>query len=186
MARFRASAGVLAVQVLLLSPAAVALDLAQQPFTVRTFRQSDAVHAVGKEPDGMLWFGSRMGSDPVRRRAVLVRTRGPGVAIRVVHSVTWVRRLRASRDGSVWVAIGTGSLELMAGPPGSPPRPFAPHGADPGLVRAVALPARGRTPDRLQRFTAADGLPSPWVWALVEDPNGGMWVGSEERPGPVY
>jgi hypothetical protein len=50
-----------AVSLATLASPAAALDLDQQPLTVRTHQQADAVHALAQTPDGMIWFGSRVG-----------------------------------------------------------------------------------------------------------------------------
>jgi signal transduction histidine kinase/ligand-binding sensor domain-containing protein len=167
---------VVAIQLLLLAPPAVALDLTQQPFTVRTLRQADAVHAVTQTPDGMIWFGSRVGVTRYDGEQFLPVPLGPD-APEGGHPKVWVRRMRAARDGSLWVATGSGELELAARP-GSVPRVFAPHGAEPRLVQLWPYrPVNAR--DRSRVLTASDGLPDPWVWAMVEDDEGGMWVGTE-------
>jgi ligand-binding sensor domain-containing protein len=156
----------------LLPRAALGLDLRLQPFAVRSWDRSDAVHAVSQAPDGMIWFGSRSGLlrfDGERFVDVDV-SEGEG------RAGPWVRLVHAASDGSIWAATGAGSLELRAGPT----RVVALHGQPtPELLRLdPSRPTHAR--ERVRRFSSADGLPSPWVWALAEAPGGGLWIGTED------
>ena len=164
-----------AVPLTVLAPPAAALDLGQQPFTVRTHQQADAVHALAQTPDGMIWFGSRVGLSRYdgRQFVAVPLTAAPPQAN---PADAWARRMRSARDGSIWVATGAGDLELAA-VPGSRARVFASHGTNPGLLRV--WPYRTASTNRARALSAADGLPNPWVWALAEDDRQGMWVGTE-------
>jgi ligand-binding sensor domain-containing protein len=155
---------------------AAALDVGRQPFSTRQWDRTDAVYAIAQGPDGLLWLGSRTGLarfDGERFVEVDLAVPGP-------PSATPVRRVLVARDGVVWAATGAGELGLAADPQ---PRALVGHGQlVPGLVRLDPLrPASA--PGRLRRFSAADGLPSPWVWALVEDRAGSIWIGTEDGLG---
>jgi signal transduction histidine kinase/ligand-binding sensor domain-containing protein len=156
----------------LLAPApAAALDFEQQPFTQRTWDRSDGVHDIAQASDGMLWLASRTGLTRFDgERFVAVDLGGEATP-----SAIWVRRLLATSDGAVWAATGAGSLDLRAGARAI----SVGHGEPkPGLVRLWPYrPATDR--GRLQRLSPAEGLPSAWVWALAEDPAGGVWIGTE-------
>jgi signal transduction histidine kinase/ligand-binding sensor domain-containing protein len=147
----------------------VALDLSQQPFAQRRWPRPTAVHAASQGPDGILWLGSRSGL-----------TRFDGARFVEVNlssgRAPWVRRVLVTRRGVVWMAVGAGELEPGRGT--SHPAVLAQHGEEAALLRLVpgAPPA---SPDRLRRFSALDGLPDPWVWALAEDPSGAIWIGTE-------
>src|SRR5947207_15784724 len=150
--------------------AASALDVSMQPFTVRRWTELERLFDVAPGPDGMLWLASRAGLirfDGERFLDVPLGADG-------LRAGTWVRRVLAARDGAVWAATGAGELSFAAGG-GLVPRHDEPAG---GLTRLdPALPA-GES-GRIRRFSAQDGLPDGWAWALLDDPAGGLWVGTE-------
>ncbi len=156
----------------LLPRAAGALDLGLQPFLVRSWDRPDAVNAVAQAPDGRIWLGSRSGLSRFDGERFVDLDIGEGER----RSGSWVRRLLAASDGSIWVATGAGVLALR-GDPQSPV--VVEHGQPEAFVIRLdpALP-EGHA-GRLRRFGAADGLPSPWVWALAEQPGAGVWIGTE-------
>jgi signal transduction histidine kinase/ligand-binding sensor domain-containing protein len=167
-----AGSGGWGILLLALLPApALALDLGQQPFTVRTWDRTYGINGLSQGREGLMWVASRSGLarfDGERFVEADLGLAGGGPA--------FVRRVLAAADGSVWVALGDGSLELDAAAGG---RPVVMHGsAEVGLLRLAAdRPASER--DRWRSLGSPDGLRNAWVWALLDDGGGGIWAGTE-------
>jgi signal transduction histidine kinase/ligand-binding sensor domain-containing protein len=147
------------------------LDLGLQPFLVRTWARPAAVFGAAQAPDGMLWFASASGLSRFDGERFVEAELEPGG-----KPPSWVRRVFVARDGAIWAATGSATLEF-AERAGS--QVAALHS---GTVAELIRLRPGTPPtsrDHLRRFGTADGLPSPWVWALAQDLDGALWIGTE-------
>jgi signal transduction histidine kinase/ligand-binding sensor domain-containing protein len=138
-----------------------ALDIAERPLKVSSWRDIGTVNGIAQADDGFLWLATSGGLrrfDGVHFSEIDL---GPGAGHRQC------RRVLPARDGSIWVATGGGILHQSSDDKG-----FAVDRVGPaGLVRL------GR--ESIRSFSAADGLPSDWTWALAQDAEGTVWAGTE-------
>jgi signal transduction histidine kinase len=154
---------------LLLPRAAVAIDLRLQPLAVKTWSRPGGMLGLAQGPDGMLWFGSATGLSRFDGERFVDVDLG-------ARPAPSVRRVLVTGDGTVWVATGNGSLEF-AKRAGSEIVALHGGGDDADLLRVSPYRAPS-SPDRVGRFRSGE-LPSPWVWALAEDREGAVWIGTE-------
>jgi ligand-binding sensor domain-containing protein/signal transduction histidine kinase len=147
-----------------------ALDLEQQPFTVQTWERADGVNQLAQGPDGLIWIATRAGLtrfDGARFVDVAVDSGG-------LTADRTIRRVLAASDGAVWVASGSGLLEIVAEPE---PRLFARHAQSTAVLSRTA-PRPWGLPDA--PFQPVPGLADAWVWAMIEEPGAGVWIGTEQ------
>jgi signal transduction histidine kinase/ligand-binding sensor domain-containing protein len=158
--------GVWFVSLVLLWPRpAAGLDLRVQPFTVRLWPRPGGVFGIAQAPDGMLWFASATG---------VSRFDGQRFDDVDVGSEAWGRRVLVTADGTVWAATGNATLEFAERTGADI---VALHAGPTAELVQIAPYLPPTAPERLRRV---DGLPSPWVWALAEDREGAVWIGTEK------
>jgi signal transduction histidine kinase/ligand-binding sensor domain-containing protein len=152
---------------LLLDRPAAALDLNQQPFNLRRWERTEGAFATAQGPDGQVWIGLDAG---------LTRFDGSRFVDVDFGTKTAVRRVLATSDGAIWLATGSSDTFAWAGT-GKGAVAKANHLSPGTLLRVDRL--RGSAAERVRRFAVPAELPSEWVWALAEDPQGGIWIGTE-------
>jgi signal transduction histidine kinase/ligand-binding sensor domain-containing protein len=121
-----------------------------------------AVATIASTPDGFLWFGGQGGLWRFDGSNFERKTEGLG-------EPPEVRRLMASKDGSLWIATGAARL-LMEG--GAEVSRTSWRGRAPGLVHRSPQ-GKFSTPP----FVAQ--LPDKWIWAMDESADGRLWFGTE-------
>jgi ligand-binding sensor domain-containing protein len=114
--------------------------------------------------DGSLWVGTAMGLHQLRDGQDIKLTTTNGLP------ADDVRALLADRAGNLWIGTSGGGLcKLGAAAPQD--------GADNGRARSAEAPFHpGR---ELQTFSITNGLASSSIWALHEDAEGVLWIGTE-------
>jgi signal transduction histidine kinase/ligand-binding sensor domain-containing protein/CheY-like chemotaxis protein len=148
------------------------------------------VRAVLEDRHGAIWFGTqgrgvyRMQGERVTRFSTSEGLSGDAV-----------KAVAEDRKGRIWVGTNIGIDLIENGQIIAPPAPL--QALEPFQISIVyqdrnermwfatdALGLFQLDGDRLQRFGAEDGLPSPRVVSIHEDADGGLWFGTLE--GLVY
>ena len=143
-------------------------------FTRADLLPSDKVRALYEAKDGTLWVGTQRGAVGLKNETIVARIDGIGEA----------RAFAETDDGLLWV--GTNSRLLARHPDGSITEPdpafwtakqiWALHaamdgslwiGSENGLYQLVG--------DRLHTFGRTEGLHSPFVVAIHQEPDGTLW-----------
>ena len=159
------------------------------------------VWSILPRPDGTVWLGSGQSIfafDPADAARGTYRPAGLPEPLRQPH--TRVRALYEDRQGAVWVG-GGGALyrlhngrwirfDTHDGVPKAPIRVFLETddgtlwmgtNGD-GVVRLSLPPDTAKAPrPHVTRLTTAEGLSSNLIRSLYEDPDGRLWIGTEDR-----
>lgn len=130
----------------------------QTSWTSESGLPQNSVHAVVQTADGFLWFGTEEGL-----------ARFDGVQFRIynrrntpVLASDYIQTLAAGRDGGLWIGTDSGLTHLERDS-----AVFSPKG---GIQRAF----------QFNTLTAKNGLAGDNITALVESPDGALWVGSTQ------
>jgi ligand-binding sensor domain-containing protein/signal transduction histidine kinase len=144
-----------------------------------------APHAVAQTADGYIWIGTETGLVRFDGVRFIPWTAPAGQAL----PSTGIYSLAGTRDGGLWIGTGAGLASWKGGKliayPETTGRVNAIVEAADGTVWAVRSRARD-TKGPLCRvnqagarcYGSADGISFPWAQALVEDRQGGLWIGS--------
>ena len=113
----------------------------------------------------------------------------------------WVVQMAQAPDGTLWAADAFGAVDAIASPGGGPPQRAASIRVESGGIvfdrdgalwvgslgdglRRVAFPERaqplqsGSSEIPVEMFTHIDGLSADYVWPLIEDREGSLWLGT--------
>jgi ligand-binding sensor domain-containing protein/signal transduction histidine kinase len=129
------------------------------------------IYAIAPGQDGSLWAGVPNGLHRLRDGRDTFYTTANGL------STNDVRALLQDRTGNLWIGTGGGGLCRFA----------LTDAAAEISPRVDALPQHEQTsrqltsaaPRQTTVLTTKDGLSSDFVWALHEDPQGVLWIGTE-------
>lgn len=142
---------------------------------------ANKIRGVLPARDGSLWVAAAYGLHHLHEGQDTLYTRQDGLP----HDD--VRALLQTRDGSLWFGTAGGGLaylsgaevELLAPPTNAIPRsPVAPPASP---ARSDGLPSSDtRRRIHFRTFTTADGLCSNNAWALYEDAEQVLWIGTEK------
>ncbi len=139
----------------------------------------DAVYSLAEDPSGAVWIGTRRGL--ARWSNGSIRAFGPAEGI----ANTSIRALFTDRDGLLWIGTTSGALRYRDGR-------FEPVGETGGHAVYYITQTRDGSiwmaifGEGLQRLRGAqidtwrerDGLPTSFVWSVLEDERGTLWIGS--------
>jgi signal transduction histidine kinase/ligand-binding sensor domain-containing protein len=128
--------------------------------TLVDWPRPSVVQDIAQMPSGHLLFAGISG---------VVRFDGISFKDFPVSKTRSVRRILATQDGAVWVALGAASLGRVGPWPGRLNVGFR-EGSG-GLVRILGK--------NVQQILPADGQPQNWVWALTETADHKVWIGTE-------
>lgn len=152
-------------------------------FTTKSGLASEKIRALAEDAQGRVWIGTGDGLNRWDGQQ-LERVEYPGERYR--HKI---RALHASRDGSVWVGTAQGLHRFQAGRTNAwSTRDGLPHED----VTVILEDRQGRvwigtaggglaryTDPGFARLDAAGEHSSQRVWALHEDENGVIWIGTD-------
>ena len=153
--------------------------------------RSIAVTAIGQDAGGAVWIGTNGGGIWRRRQDRFERIEGGSTLSRC-----WVTSIFRDRRGALWVGTdraGIFRFEAPDSPSPSSRRMTTRDGlssmdiggvAEDRYSRLYALTSSGvdRFPPRggsIEHFSAADGLPGGRLTAILEGPDGAIWVSGE-------
>lgn len=174
-------------------------------YTVQHGLSRNAIRALAVDDRGALWVGTGSGLNVIRSTNIQVHAfpgEWPENKIRVVFTGgdgrVWVgtalglhlladgqqtkyttaeglpandvRALLEDKQGNLWVGTHGGGLCTLR--TGSRPSDFAVESATPAVSGQHTL-------QPLQRLTTTNGLSSNFVWALYQDAEGVLWIGTE-------
>ncbi len=148
--------------------------------------QGHSTGALFEDREGLLWLGTTHGLFRIADGPVWGIGRPQGLA------TDYIRSLLQTADGQAWIGHANG-LSRMRG--GKPEQVFPKHGARGNSVMALSRAADGGVwagtynrgvlhagpgPGAPVRFLDGDGtLATEQVRALLEDPDGTLWIGTE-------
>ena len=160
-------------------------------YGVREDLTSDIILSLAAAPNGDLWVGTPDGLNRIRRGAISSYTTADGLPD------DFVRSLLADADGSLWIGTRRGLAHATFGSPSMHVETFTQStGLGSDLVGAMARDARGNLwvatlaglsrlsgiakPD-ITNYTAADGLSSNVITALLASSNGALLIGTQDH-----
>ena len=111
------------------------------------------ITALARDPDGVLWIGTRNGLNRLQPATGVVQQWPPGPPAEGHLAAGFVTALHFDRRGRLWVATYGGGVHLME-------------------------PGNGAAP-RFRRVALAEGLPDDNVNALAEDDTGQLWASTD-------
>jgi ligand-binding sensor domain-containing protein/signal transduction histidine kinase len=144
--------------------------------------QGRTVPALFEDRAGALWFGTD--GTVIRKRGDEVTTFSLGSAV----PDTEVRAIAEGRRGEMWIGTrGAGLFRLQNDKVGKyarfqPPRVHTLHWEGRGILW-VGTATRGLyrvAGNQVYSWSRADGLPSAWLYSILEDSAGTLWLGSDE------
>jgi signal transduction histidine kinase/ligand-binding sensor domain-containing protein len=161
-------------------------------YTVRDGLLSDVILSLAAAPDGDLWVGTPDGLNRIRKDAVTSFTSADGLPD------DFIRSLLVDADGSLWIATRRGLTHWSGNTPGHMETFTQANGLGDDLVGAMArdsngnlwvatlaglsrLQGIGETTYKITNYTAADGLSSNVITALLPRGGGSMMVGTQDH-----
>jgi ligand-binding sensor domain-containing protein/signal transduction histidine kinase len=155
-----------------------------QRFTSRDGLVSDFILSLSRDGQGGIWIGTDGGLSRMQGGRFRSYTTGDGL---LRNGALF---LHLDRDRSLWIAHSNGGVSRFEG---GRFQPFAVPGlTDADTVRAVLRDRRQTlwfasyrglvqlTDGQSRRYTMADGLASDRLYALHEDGDGNLWIGSDK------
>ncbi len=153
-------------------------------YPLKSGLSSNAVLSVFEDRERNIWIGTGGGGlDRLRDSKFLMYTTREGLAGERVWSA------QSDRAGGIWVGSDGGLTELRSG---QATRHQSPMWPPERIVRSVLTARDGSVwvgldgygvsrffGGRSQDFSTADGLSNSSVWALCEDANGTIWIGTD-------
>ncbi len=147
---------------------------------------TDAVNDIAVAPDGTVWFATDAGVSRLAEGRFTTFPTGDG----------WVASLALAEDGVLWAGTSQGLFRLEG-------EQTAAYTTEDGLGGDFVIALLSRSDGRLWVGThgggltsfdpdappeerpvvlgLGNGLPSPNVWALAEDTEGNLWIGTDAR-----
>ena len=160
-------------------------------YTVHEGLTSDVILSLAAAPDGDLWVGTPDGLNRVRKGAISSYTSADGLPD------DFIRSLLVDADGSLWVGTRRGLAHAIFGPAPIHIDTFTQAtGLGSDLVGAMARDAKGNlwvatlaglsrltggSHPAISNFTAADGLSSNVITALLARSNGALLIGTQDH-----
>ncbi|MBX7126508.1 MAG: hypothetical protein K1X47_12510 [Cyclobacteriaceae bacterium] len=151
---------------------------------------NDKAESIFEDRSGNIWFGGRTNAGVFRYDGKSITRIGLKVLFQngpkpKPHEWGWPQV--QDKDGNIWFINWGGAYRYD----GKSVTAFTRKDGLPGIVTRIIEDKQGNLwfgGDGLTRydgkkftvFTAKHGLPSPWVWSILEDTDGKLWIGTRE------
>ncbi|MBA3649683.1 MAG: hypothetical protein H0W62_14260 [Chitinophagales bacterium] len=152
---------------------------------------NDKVERILEDKAGNIWFGGRTNKGAYRYDGKSVTNLKPMELFQdgptpKAHSWAWPQL--QDKNGNIWFSNWGGAYRYD----GKSFTSFSKEDGLPGGVMRIIEDKKGNIwfggdgglsrydGKSFTRFTAKDGLATPWVWSILEDTSGNLWVGTRE------